>query len=49
MQLLRLIFSDEFGNEREVVVDQDRFVIGRHSATDLSIADPRLSREHLYI
>lgn len=49
MQLLRLIFNDEFGNEREVVVDQDRFVIGRHSATDLSIADPRLSREHLYI
>lgn len=49
MQLLRLIFNDEFGNERDVVVDQDRFVIGRHSATDLSIADPRLSREHLYI
>ena len=49
MHLLRLIFNDEFGSEREIVVDQDRFVIGRHSASDLSIPDPRLSREHLYI
>jgi len=45
---LRLKFSDPSG-EREVAVTGDRFVIGRHSASDLAVADGRLSREHAVI
>lgn len=45
-----LVLTFEFnGEQRRVRVDKDEFVIGRHSAADLSIADGRLSREHLKI
>ncbi len=48
MPELFLLF--EFNGDRQRVrVDKDEFVIGRHSAADLSIADGRLSREHLKI
>ena len=46
---LTLRFTAEDGSERAVTVDTERFTIGRHSASDLSIVDSRLSREHAII
>jgi pSer/pThr/pTyr-binding forkhead associated (FHA) protein len=46
---LWLKFRDPGGEEREVAVETNKFVIGRHSVNDLSIADGRLSREHATI
>jgi len=46
---LRLKYKDPSGDEREIAVDAARFFVGRHSECDLSIADGRLSREHLLI
>ncbi len=46
---LRLKFKDLTGDEREIAVEETKFVVGRHSECDLSIADGRLSREHLLI
>lgn len=49
MSTLVLKFTDENAVERQVEVDRERFTIGRHSSCDLTIADARLSREHLAI
>lgn len=49
MAELLLTFKDENGAEKRVFVRQEFFVVGRHSANDLSVADGRLSREHLKI
>ncbi len=49
MPELFLKFKDVNGDERIVAVDKNRFAIGRHSSNDLTIADSRLSREHLLI
>lgn len=49
MNELLLTFTDENGAEKSVSVRQEIFTVGRHSANDLSIADGRLSREHLKI
>ena len=46
---LRLKYKDPSGDEREIVVNETKFVVGRHSECDLTIADGRLSREHLLI
>lgn len=46
---LFLKFKDIDGDERRVGVDKEKFAIGRHSENDLSIADGRLSREHVLI
>ncbi len=49
MSELLLTYEDENGAENRVSVRQEIFTVGRHSANDLSIADNRLSREHLKI
>lgn len=49
MNELFLKFTDENGDERRVAVDKMECVIGRHSSSDLHIADGRLSRQHLKI
>lgn len=49
MAELVLIYKDENGAEKRVSVSEDAFTIGRHSTNDLSIADGRLSREHLKV
>jgi hypothetical protein len=46
---LWLKFKDEKGDEQRVLVEGDAFTVGRHSASDLSIPDGRLSREHVRI
>ena len=46
---LWLKFKDADGSDRRVRVEGSRFVIGRHSSSDLSIPDGRLSREHLAV
>ena len=42
-------FTDETGQEREMAITQPKFVIGRHSAADLSVPNGKLSREHIKI
>ena len=49
MVKLILKFKDPNGDEREVSVDETKFTIGRHSECHVSIADTRLSREHLMV
>ena len=44
-----LTFTNENGAEKRISVRQEIFIVGRHSECDLSIADGRLSREHLKI
>lgn len=39
-------FDDPDAGRRSVKLGPGRYVIGRHSACDITIADPRLSREH---
>ncbi len=46
---LFLKFTDENGEERRVAVDKMEWIVGRHSSSDLHIADGRLSRQHLKI
>ncbi len=41
--------KDENGAGRRVAVEANEFVIGRHSSSDLSIRNGKLSREHLKI
>lgn len=48
MNKLWLKFQFE-GEKRREPVEKDEFIVGRHSDADLSIADGRLSREHLKI
>ncbi|MGD9629306.1 MAG: FHA domain-containing protein [Pyrinomonadaceae bacterium] len=49
MYELWLKFTDPDGSSKRIRVDGSRFVIGRHSDCDLSIADSRLSRKHAVI
>lgn len=49
MTELWLNFTDEFGETKRVLVEGENFVVGRHSANDLSISDEKLSREHIKI
>jgi hypothetical protein len=49
MTELWLNFTDENGETRRVLVEGEKFVIGRHSENDLSIADGSLSRRHAQI
>ena len=49
MSELWLKYKDNTGAEKRVRVDGQKFVVGRHSNSDLSIVDGRLSREHLKI
>lgn len=49
MPELWLNFTDPGGTSRRVRVEGSRFVIGRHSDSDLPIADSRLSRVHAQI
>ena len=49
MAELVLSYTDKNGDERCSTIDADRFVVGRHSGSDLCIPDGRLSRHHLKI
>lgn len=49
MTKLWLEFTDESGEARQVLVNQDIFTVGRHSDNDLSLANGKLSREHIEI
>src|SRR5829696_5587866 len=49
MSELWLKYIDIDGAEKRVRVDSAKFVVGRHSSSDLCIVDSRLSREHLRI
>ena len=49
MTELWLKFTDERGEDRRVLVEGNKFVIGRHSDNDLSIPNGKLSREHVKI
>ncbi len=49
MKELILKYIDGEGEKQRVSVEQDEFVIGRHSENDLSINVSNLSREHLKI
>src|SRR5437762_928860 len=49
MPELWIKFKNEKGEDQRVLVDKDKFVIGRHSSSDLSIPNSKLSREHLRI
>ena len=46
---LWLKYTDRDGEILRVIVDKDKFAIGRHSENDLAIADSRLSREHALV
>ncbi len=46
---LWLKFTDEYGETRRSLVEQDNFTVGRHSDNDLSMATGKLSREHIEI
>jgi pSer/pThr/pTyr-binding forkhead associated (FHA) protein len=49
MTELWLNYTDETGETRRILVEGDRFVIGRHSENGLSIPDGSLSRKHAQI
>jgi hypothetical protein len=49
MTELWLKFKDEKGEDQRVLVDGEKFTIGRHSSNDLSIPNGKLSREHVKI
>lgn len=49
MKELWLNYEDKDGEAKRVLVNQDSFVIGRHSGNDLSVASGKLSREHAKI
>ncbi len=49
MTELWLKFRDEKGEDRRVLVEGSKFVIGRHSENDLCIPNNRLSRQHVKI
>jgi len=46
---LWLKYTDENGDFQRVLVERDKFVVGRHSENDLSIPSEKISREHLKI
>jgi len=49
MTELWLNFTDENGETKRILVEGDKFVIGRHSENDLSIPHSSLSRRHAQI
>src|SRR6186713_1123015 len=49
MTELFLKYTDQKGEEKRVAVSGEKFVVGRHSQSDLYIPDGRLSRQHLKI
>lgn len=49
MKELRLKFKDETGAIKSVLVESQKFIVGRTSDNDLSIPIQNLSREHLQI
>ena len=49
MKQLWLKFTDENGAPKRVLVEGEKFSVGRHSECDLSIANSALSRKHLQI
>lgn len=46
---LFLNFKNENGEEQSILVEQEEFVVGRHSENDLSIVNSKLSRQHIKI
>jgi pSer/pThr/pTyr-binding forkhead associated (FHA) protein len=46
---LWLNYTDENGDRQRVLVERERFVVGRHSENDLCIPSEKISREHLEI
>lgn len=46
---LWLNFTDEKGEPKRVLVEKEKFAVGRHSENDLSIPNGKLSREHVKI
>ncbi len=46
---LWLKFKDENGKPQRILVDTDKFSVGRHSENNLSIPDNSLSRKHIQI
>ncbi|MGC2236692.1 MAG: FHA domain-containing protein [Pyrinomonadaceae bacterium] len=46
---LWLNFTDEKGEPKRVLVEQEKFSIGRHSENDLCVPNGKLSREHVKI
>lgn len=49
MTELWLKFKDERGDDRRILVEGSKFVIGRHSENDLCIPNNKLSRQHVKI
>ena len=49
MTELWLTFQDENGENKRILVEQEKFGVGRHSENDLSIPNGKLSREHIKI
>jgi hypothetical protein len=49
MTELWLKFRDEKGEDRRVLVEGEKFTIGRHSDNDLCIPNAKLSRQHVKI
>ncbi len=49
MTELWLNFTDGDGDERRVLADEEKFVVGRISTANLCIPDEKLSREHIKI
>lgn len=49
MTELWLKYTNENGDRQRVLVESERFVVGRHSENDLSIPNEKISREHLKI
>ena len=49
MTELWLNFTDDAGETKRILVERENFVVGRHSANELSVANEKLSREHIKI
>ncbi|MGI8544393.1 MAG: FHA domain-containing protein [Aridibacter sp.] len=49
MSELYLKFTNENGEEERILIEGEKFVIGRHSDNDLSIVNSNLSRRHIQI
>ncbi len=44
-----LKYTDENGDPQRVLIEKEKFVIGRHSENDLSVPNGKLSRQHVKI
>lgn len=49
MMQLWLKYTDENGEARKILVEEEKFAVGRHSGNDLNIANSVVSRQHLKI